>query len=243
MNVLFVRMSFGTLLMLSLLSGCNNYEDQGAPTDGNNELEQMDAGNTGETEEQGETGFPFSLLPDDEGQTNPDEAIDEFIPEDEIGRERDDATEIEPDENQESDNDREEEGEGTNNENDATGMEEEVVTLTNAEREKEGLSPLKQDSNVAEVAQAKSEDMSNNDYFAHRSPNYGSPFDMLEDYNVEFTIAAENIAQGQQTADQVVEGWMNSEGHRKNIMNPNLTHIGIGFEENGKYWTQMFIGK
>ncbi|WP_246031838.1 CAP domain-containing protein [Salibacterium salarium] len=242
MSISYIRVSVGIfLLVLSVMSGCNN-GNQGAQDDKNNAMQQIDTENTDEnTESEGDTGFPFSLVPNDEGEQgggeqNPGETIDELIPEDEIGRERDDATEIEPGENQQSEG-------GNEADTDQAGLEEEVVSLTNAEREKQGLSPLKQDSKLAEVAQTKSEDMSENEYFAHRSPNYGTPFDMLEDFGVEFTVAAENIASGQQTAEQVVEGWMNSEGHRKNIMNENLTHIGIGYEENGRYWTQMFIGK
>ena len=122
-------------------------------------------------------------------------------------------------------------------------LQEEVVKLTNQAREKNGLKPLKIDGQVAKVAQKKSEDMSANDYFSHTSPTYGTPFDMLKEFGVDYRTAAENIAAGQETADQVVKGWLNSPGHRRNIMNKNLTHIGIGYDQDGNYWTQMFIGK
>jgi uncharacterized YkwD family protein len=120
---------------------------------------------------------------------------------------------------------------------------EKVVELTNQEREKNGLPALKPDSEVMDVAQKKSRDMAKNGYFSHTSPTYGSPFEMLRESGVDFTTAAENIAEGQQSPDAVVDGWMNSSGHRKNIMNKDVTHIGIGYSKDGNYWTQMFIGK
>ncbi|MEH7123883.1 CAP domain-containing protein [Bacillus sp. JJ1532] len=118
-----------------------------------------------------------------------------------------------------------------------------VIDLTNAQRRQNGLSDLKADTQLSGVAQKKSEDMQQNNYFSHTSPNYGSPFDMMRDFGVTYTSAGENIAQGQQTPQEVVQAWMNSEGHRKNILSNNFTHIGVGFEQNGKHWTQMFIGK
>lgn len=125
----------------------------------------------------------------------------------------------------------------------ATGeVQEQVVQLTNEAREEQGLQPLKLSKEVSEVAQDKSEDMAENEYFSHTSPTYGTPFDMLKEYNVDYRTAAENIAKGQKTPESVVDGWLNSSGHRKNIMNENMTEIGIGYSESGNYWTQMFIG-
>ncbi|MEH7238150.1 CAP domain-containing protein [Bacillus sp. JJ1562] len=121
-------------------------------------------------------------------------------------------------------------------------FEQEVVTLTNNERAKQGLQPLKIDLKLSEVARTKSSDMKTNGYFSHTSPTYGSPFDMMKQFGVQYRAAGENIAMGQRSPQEVVNGWMNSEGHRKNILNSNFTHIGIGHVE-GNYWTQMFIGK
>ena len=121
-------------------------------------------------------------------------------------------------------------------------FEQEVVTLTNNERAKNGLQPLKVDLKVSEVARLKSSDMKKNGYFSHTSPTYGSPFDMMKQFNVQYRAAGENIAMGQRSPQEVVNAWMNSEGHRKNILSSNFTHIGVGHVE-GNYWTQMFIGK
>ncbi|WP_010677663.1 CAP domain-containing protein [Bacillus timonensis] len=121
-------------------------------------------------------------------------------------------------------------------------FEQEVVKLTNNERAKYGLQPLKIDLKLSEVARTKSSDMKNNGYFSHTSPTYGSPFDMMKQFGIQYRAAGENIAKGQRSPQEVVNAWMNSEGHRKNILSSNFTHIGVGHVD-GNYWTQMFIGK
>ncbi|MFC4322957.1 CAP domain-containing protein [Litchfieldia salsa] len=122
-------------------------------------------------------------------------------------------------------------------------FERKVIDLTNAERSKNGLPNLQADTQLSGVAREKSNDMQKNNYFSHTSPTYGSPFDMMRDFNVTYKTAGENIAQGQQTPEQVVQAWMNSEGHRKNILSKDFTHIGVGYQQSGHHWTQMFIGK
>ncbi|MCP8615972.1 CAP domain-containing protein [Salirhabdus salicampi] len=129
---------------------------------------------------------------------------------------------------------------------DAEGLSEferRVVELTNEERRNNGLSELKIDTQLSGIARTKSEDMQANNYFSHTSPTYGSPFDMIRDNGVDYQSAAENIAQGQQSPEEVVQSWMNSEGHRKNILTEEFTHIGVGHETEGNHWTQMFIQK
>ncbi|MCM3616000.1 CAP domain-containing protein [Sutcliffiella horikoshii] len=118
-----------------------------------------------------------------------------------------------------------------------------VIELTNAERRKNGLSDLKADASLSNVARDKSKDMQTNNYFSHTSPTHGSPFDMMRDYGISYNTAGENIAMGQRSPEEVVQAWMDSEGHRKNILNGEFTHIGVGYVEEGNYWTQMFIGK
>jgi uncharacterized YkwD family protein/spore coat assembly protein SafA len=130
---------------------------------------------------------------------------------------------------------------------DATkSIENQVVQLTNQERAKYGLKPLVADWELARVARYKSADMRDRNYFSHTSPTYGSPFDMMKNFGISYRSAGENIAAGQRTPQEVVTAWMNSEGHRKNILSSGYTHIGVGYAQGGSkqhYWTQMFISK
>lgn len=128
----------------------------------------------------------------------------------------------------------------------AKSVEGQVIDLTNQERQKNGLSPLQLDWQLSRVARYKSRNMRDVGYFSHRSPTYGSPFDMMKSFNIEYSQAAENIAAGQTSAEQVVREWMDSPGHRKNILTGSYTHIGVGYAKGGSYgtyWTQMFITK
>jgi len=124
-----------------------------------------------------------------------------------------------------------------------SAYEQKVVDLTNQERAKNGLPALKVDLTLSKMAREKSRDMSANSYFSHTSPTYGSPFGMMKKYGITYRYAGENIAMGQRTPEEVVKAWMNSEGHRKNILSPNFNHIGVGYVSQGNYWTQEFIGK
>ena len=121
--------------------------------------------------------------------------------------------------------------------------EQQVVDLTNQERAKQGLPALKVDLELSKVAREKSSDMQKNNYFSHTSPTYGSPFDMMKQFGISYKTAGENIAKGQRTPQEVVNAWMNSSGHRQNILSSNFTHIGVGHVAEGNYWTQQFIGK
>lgn len=124
-----------------------------------------------------------------------------------------------------------------------SAYEKKVVELTNAERAKQGLAPLTLDTELSKVARIKSQDMKDKNYFDHNSPTYGSPFDMMKSFGISYKSAGENIAMGQTTPEQVVQAWMDSPGHRANIMNSSFTHIGVGYVASGNYWTQQFIGK
>lgn len=117
-----------------------------------------------------------------------------------------------------------------------------VLALVNRERSAAGLAPLTLDTDLCRVATAKAEDMQKNNYFSHTSPTYGSPFDMMKRFGISYRSAGENIAMGYRTADSVMEGWMNSDGHRANILNPSFTKLGVGYCAEGNYWVQMFIG-
>ncbi len=125
-------------------------------------------------------------------------------------------------------------------------MESQVVQLVNEERAKVGLKPLKENWELARVARFKSQDMIDHRYFSHQSPTYGTPFQMIKDFGLTYHAAGENIAAGQTSAQAVVTAWMNSDGHRKNILSSQFTEIGVGYVTGGSYghyWTQMFISK
>ncbi|MEK4508404.1 CAP domain-containing protein [Paenibacillus sp. FSL K6-2524] len=115
-----------------------------------------------------------------------------------------------------------------------------VVDLVNQERAKVGLQPLKSDSALTNVAMLKAKDMYNNNYFDHNSPTLGSPFDLMNAQGIQYRTAGENIAKGQRTPAEVMNAWMNSDGHRKNILSANYTTIGVAYY-NG-VWVQEFIG-
>ena len=125
---------------------------------------------------------------------------------------------------------------------DVTDFESEVVRLVNIERAKQGLPALTENWELSRVARYKSKDMHDRGYFSHTSPTYGSPFEMMKKFNISYRTAGENIAQGYRTPQAVVDGWMNSEGHRANILNASFGQIGVGYYADGNYWTQMFIG-
>jgi uncharacterized YkwD family protein len=118
-----------------------------------------------------------------------------------------------------------------------------VIELVNKERTSRGLKALKADIPLSKGARLKSEDMRDNRYFSHTSPKYGSPFKMMTTLGIKWQSAGENIASGYRTPESVVNGWMNSPGHRKNILSTKWGKIGVGYAKGGKsghYWTQWF---
>ena len=119
-----------------------------------------------------------------------------------------------------------------------------VLKLVNAERKKAGLQPLTLSEKLTNIAYTKAKDMAEKNYFSHQSPTYGSPFEMLKQFGVSFSAAGENIAAGQKSAEEVMNSWMNSSGHKANILNKNYTQLGVGFYRGGSYgteWVQLFI--
>ena len=117
-----------------------------------------------------------------------------------------------------------------------------VAELVNEIRLSHGLTPLTFREDLSAVAREKSRDMQEKGYFDHQSPTYGSPFDMMKTFGISYRTAGENIAMGYSTPENVVEAWMNSAGHRANILNPAYTEIGVGYVKDGHVWTQHFIG-
>lgn len=126
-----------------------------------------------------------------------------------------------------------------------TADELETFNLINQQRINNGLPALKIDYEVQRVARIKAQDMVNNNYFAHNSPTYGTPFNMLKNFGISYNTAGENIA-GNSSNSAAVTAWMNSSGHRANILNNSYNYTGIGVVSSPKYgkvYVQMFIGK
>ncbi|MCZ8536653.1 S-layer homology domain-containing protein [Paenisporosarcina quisquiliarum] len=121
-----------------------------------------------------------------------------------------------------------------------------TVHLVNLERAKAGLPALVADAPLSKIATVKAEDMVKNNYFDHISPTYGKPWDMAKQFGYSYSSFGENIAYGQKTPQEVVTAWMNSPGHKANILNKDYTNIGAGIKKdaNGRiYWVHMFSKK
>lgn len=124
-------------------------------------------------------------------------------------------------------------------------LEKQVLTIVNSERAKNGLKALSHNWQLSRVARYKSQDMIDKKYFSHTSPTYGSPFNMMKNFGINYRTGGENIAYGQRTPSEVMNSWMNSPGHRQNILSSNYSQLGVGVARSSSgqlYWTQMFIG-
>lgn len=140
------------------------------------------------------------------------------------------------------------EPQGTANANQTyTGLsqeEKQLVDLINKERTSRGLSALIIDENLSKVARIKAQDMRDNNYFSHTSPTYGSPFDMMKKFGITYYAAGENIAKNRDVVSAHY-AFMNSDGHRANILNPYYNKVGVGVvknkEGNGVIVVEMFI--
>lgn len=121
---------------------------------------------------------------------------------------------------------------------DSSQFGQQVLDLVNQERSKAGLSSLSMSEELTNMAMVKAKDMYDNNYFDHNSPTHGSPFDMMKEFGITYSSAGENIAKGQTTPSQVMKDWMNSPGHKANIMSNSYTDIGIAYYNNA--WVQEF---
>lgn len=122
----------------------------------------------------------------------------------------------------------------------------ETIKLVNAERKKQGLSSLVEDKTLSQIAFIKAEDMVVHNYFEHTSPIYGAPWDMAGGFGYFYKTFGENIAHGYEGSAEVVTAWMNSPGHRANILNKKFTTIGVGIalnDNNQYYYVHMFSSK
>lgn len=126
-----------------------------------------------------------------------------------------------------------------------TGFAAEMLTLVNAERAKVKCKPLKLNTDLNNAAQAHTTDMATNNYFSHNSQDGRTPFDRIEDAGYAYSAAAENIAAGGTTAAGAMNQWMNSAGHKANILNCMYVELGVGYAKGvnadyAGYWTQDF---
>jgi uncharacterized YkwD family protein len=126
-----------------------------------------------------------------------------------------------------------------------SSFEAEVISLINQERANEGLPALSNQSQLTSAARTHSDDMACNNFFSHTSPTTGSPFDRITAAGYSYSAAGENIAAGYGSPSALVDGWMNSSGHRANILSTNFTQIGVGYaywsdSDYGAYWTAVF---
>lgn len=132
-------------------------------------------------------------------------------------------------------------GTGTTDPGQQSSYAEEVVRLVNQERAKKGLKPVTMATNVKAAAQVRAKEIQTS--FSHTRPDGRNFQTALQEQNVSFRGYGENIAWGQKSPEQVMSGWMNSEGHKKNILNPSFTTIGVGYFQSANgtnYWTQLF---
>lgn len=126
-----------------------------------------------------------------------------------------------------------------------TNDEKETLALINEQRASTGLQPLQIDDELQNVARIKAQDMVDNNYFSHTSPTYGSPFDMMKSFGISYKTAGENIA-GNSSNTGAVNAWMNSSGHKANILNNSYNYTGLAVVTSPKYgkiYVQMFMGK
>ena len=126
-----------------------------------------------------------------------------------------------------------------------TEEEQEVLNLINKNREERGIKTLKTYSKLQQIAKLKAVDIVTNNYFSHNSPTLGTPFEMLKSYGIDYKISGENLA-GNINSERAVNAWMNSSGHKANILNSSFNYTGIGVVNSSKYgkiFVQMFIGK
>ncbi|MDR7071229.1 CAP domain-containing protein [Fictibacillus barbaricus] len=122
---------------------------------------------------------------------------------------------------------------------DLTAQEKQMLDKVNQERQKAGVPALTADPELTKMARVKAKDMIDNNYFDHNSPKYGSPFDMMKTFGIEYNTAGENLA-GNQTVDAAHTALMNSQGHRENILKSDYTKVGIGIVDGGPYG-KMFV--
>ncbi|WP_270770998.1 CAP domain-containing protein [Intestinibacter bartlettii] len=216
----------------------DNNQNNGNNQDNNNQggnMEDNNQGNNNQDKDDNNPGNDNNQDQDkDDNNNNQDQDKDDNNQDNNTNQDQD-----KDDNNQNDDN-------NSSNINGFSKEQVEVLNLVNKERKANGLKPLTLNKELSNVANIKSRDMIEKGYFDHTSPTYGSPFDMMKKFNISYNTAGENIAMGQKTPSEVMNSWMNSSGHRANILNSTYTELGVGIQKDSNgtiYWTQMFIGR
>ena len=231
----------------------DNNQNNGNNQDNNNQggnMEDNNQGNNNQDKDDNNTGNDNNQDQDkDDNNNNQDQDKDDNNQDNNNNQDQD------KDDNNQDNNNNQDQDKDDNNQNDDNNSSNingfskeqvEVLNLVNKERKANGLKPLTLNKELSNVANIKSRDMIEKGYFDHTSPTYGSPFDMMKKFNISYNTAGENIAMGQKTPSEVMNSWMNSSGHRANILNSTYTELGVGIQKDSNgtiYWTQMFIGR
>ena len=205
----------------------DNNQNNGNNQDNNNQGGNMEDNNQGNNNQ-------------DKDDNNPDNNNNQDQDKDDNNQDNNNNQDQDKDDNNQNDDN------NSSNINGFSKEQVEVLNLVNKERKANGLKPLTLNKELSNVANIKSRDMIEKGYFDHTSPTYGSPFDMMKKFNISYNTAGENIAMGQKTPSEVMNSWMNSSGHRANILNSTYTELGVGIQKDSNgtiYWTQMFIGR
>ena len=231
----------------------DNNQNNGNNQDNNNQGGNMEDNNQGNNNQDKDDNNPGN--DNNQDQDKDDNNNNQDQDKDDNNQDNNNNQDQDKDDNNQDNNNNQDQDKDDNNQNDDNNSSNingfskeqvEVLNLVNKERKANGLKPLTLNKELSNVANIKSRDMIEKGYFDHTSPTYGSPFDMMKTFNISYNTAGENIAMGQKTPSEVMNSWMNSSGHRANILNSTYTELGVGIQKDSNgtiYWTQMFIGR
>ena len=235
----------------------DNNQNNGNNQDNNNQGGNMEDNNQGNNNQDKDDNNPGNdnNQDQDKDDNNQDNNNNQDQDKDDNNQDNNNNQDQDKDDNNQDNNNNQDQDKDDNNQNDDNNSSNingfskeqvEVLNLVNKERKANGLKPLTLNKELSNVANIKSRDMIEKGYFDHTSPTYGSPFDMMKKFNISYNTAGENIAMGQKTPSEVMNSWMNSSGHRANILNSTYTELGVGIQKDSNgtiYWAQMFIGR
>ena len=224
----------------------DNNQNNGNNQDNNNQGGNMEDNNQGNNNQDKDDNNPGNDNNQDQDKDDNNQDNNNNQDQDKDDNNQDNNQDNNNNQDQDKDDNNQNDDNNSSNINGFSKEQVEVLNLVNKERKANGLKPLTLNKELSNVANIKSRDMIEKGYFDHTSPTYGSPFDMMKKFNISYNTAGENIAMGQKTPSEVMNSWMNSSGHRANILNSTYTELGVGIQKDSNgtiYWTQMFIGR